>query len=127
MLTLRPDARALIESDALVHLVTLNPDGSPQLSCVWAGLEGEEIVSGHMAMRQKIANSLSPSMRAASRKSLGTVSKNCFIRNVPNAVIMPGNMIPQYVLIQPYALDMTYQGMTSISVGIISVARTRIM
>lgn len=56
MLTLRPEARALIESDALVHLVTLNPDGSPQLSCVWAGLDGEEIVSGHMAMRQKIRN-----------------------------------------------------------------------
>ena len=35
----------------------------------------------------------------------------------------PGNMIPQYELIQPYALDMMYQGITSISVGIISVAR----
>ena len=50
------EARELLESDALVHLVTLNPDGSPQMSCVWVGLDGDEIVSGHMAMRQKVRN-----------------------------------------------------------------------
>jgi PPOX class probable F420-dependent enzyme len=50
-------ARALVESDALAHLVTLNPDGSPQVSCVWVGLEGDEIVSAHLAPTQrKLAN-----------------------------------------------------------------------
>ena len=44
---------------------------------------------------KKIRSSPAPSMRAASMKSFGTVSKNCFIRKVPNAVIMPGNMMPQ--------------------------------
>ena len=34
-----PDsARQLIESSALAHLVTLNEDGSPQVSIVWVGL-----------------------------------------------------------------------------------------
>jgi PPOX class probable F420-dependent enzyme len=56
MATLPPEARELLESDALVHLVTLNPDGSPQLSCVWVGLDGDEIVSGHMLRRQKVRN-----------------------------------------------------------------------
>jgi PPOX class probable F420-dependent enzyme len=56
MVTLHPDARALLESDALVHLVTLNADGSPQLSGVWIGLDGDEIVSGHMLRRQKVRN-----------------------------------------------------------------------
>jgi PPOX class probable F420-dependent enzyme len=56
MVTLHPDARALLESDALVHLVTLNADGSPQLSGVWVGLDGDEIVSGHMLRRQKVRN-----------------------------------------------------------------------
>ncbi|MGI8429130.1 MAG: PPOX class F420-dependent oxidoreductase [Solirubrobacteraceae bacterium] len=51
-----PEARELLESDALVHLVTLNKDSSPQLSCVWVGLDGEEIVSGHMQRRQKVRN-----------------------------------------------------------------------
>ncbi|MGI8411193.1 MAG: PPOX class F420-dependent oxidoreductase [Solirubrobacteraceae bacterium] len=56
MTVLTPEARELLESDALVHLVTLNPDGGPQLSCVWVGLDGEEIVSGHMQRRQKVRN-----------------------------------------------------------------------
>jgi len=50
------EARELLESDALVHLVTLNADGSPQLSCVWVGVDGDEIVSGHMLRRQKVRN-----------------------------------------------------------------------
>jgi PPOX class probable F420-dependent enzyme len=53
---LHPDARKVIESDALAHLVTLNPDGSPQLTCIWVGLEGDEIVSGHMDRRRKLDN-----------------------------------------------------------------------
>jgi PPOX class probable F420-dependent enzyme len=56
MATLHPEARKLLESDALAHLVTLNPDGSPQLTCVWVGLDGDEIVSGHMGPRQKLSN-----------------------------------------------------------------------
>ena len=38
----------LIESGSLAHLVTLNPDGSPQVSCIWVGLDQDEIVSGHL-------------------------------------------------------------------------------
>jgi PPOX class probable F420-dependent enzyme len=53
-----PDsARELLESDALGHLATVNRDGSPQVSCVWVGLEGDEIVSGHLrASQQKLRN-----------------------------------------------------------------------
>src|SRR5208283_1261627 len=52
-----PDtARAVLESPALAHLVTLNPDGSPQVSAVWVGLDGDEIVTGHLADRQKVRN-----------------------------------------------------------------------
>ena len=56
MSVLTPEARELLESDALIHLVTLNPDGSPQVSGVWAGLDGDEIVSGHMDVRKKLEN-----------------------------------------------------------------------
>jgi PPOX class probable F420-dependent enzyme len=56
MVSLPAAARNLLESDALVHLVTINKDGSPQTSCVWVGLDGEEIVSGHMTPRQKLRN-----------------------------------------------------------------------
>jgi PPOX class probable F420-dependent enzyme len=54
---LTPEARELIESGALGHLVTLNADGSPQVTCVWVGLDGDEIVSGHLPENlQKLKN-----------------------------------------------------------------------
>jgi PPOX class probable F420-dependent enzyme len=53
---LSASARELIESAALGHLVTINPDGSPQVSCVWVGLDGDEIVSGHLREQQKLRN-----------------------------------------------------------------------
>jgi PPOX class probable F420-dependent enzyme len=46
-------ARELIESGSLAHLVTLNPDGSPQVTCVWVGLDEDEIVSGHLRGDQR--------------------------------------------------------------------------
>jgi PPOX class probable F420-dependent enzyme len=50
-------ARLVIESGRLAHLVTRNPDGSPQVTCVWVGLDGDEIVSGHLSGSQrKLAN-----------------------------------------------------------------------
>jgi len=56
MTILTAEARELLDSDGLVHLVTLNADGSPQVSCVWAGLDNDEIVMGHMQRRQKVRN-----------------------------------------------------------------------
>ena len=53
---LPPEARALLESDALAHLVTLNPDGSAQVSIVWVGLDGDEVVAAHLPMQQKLRN-----------------------------------------------------------------------
>jgi PPOX class probable F420-dependent enzyme len=50
---LPPAARELLESDALAHLVTLSADGAPQVTCVWVGLEGDEIVSGHLSDKQQ--------------------------------------------------------------------------
>jgi PPOX class probable F420-dependent enzyme len=47
-LRLPDEARKLVESGALGHLVTLNPDGSPQVTCIWVGLDNDEIVSGHL-------------------------------------------------------------------------------
>jgi PPOX class probable F420-dependent enzyme len=56
MATLPESARELIESGSLAHLVTLNRDGSPQVSCVWMGIDGDELVAGHLPEHQKIRN-----------------------------------------------------------------------
>jgi PPOX class probable F420-dependent enzyme len=56
MTSLPDSARALLESAAPAHLVTLNADGSPQVTIVWVGLDGDEIVIGHLPEHRKIRN-----------------------------------------------------------------------
>ncbi len=56
MATLPDSAKALVNSGANVHLVTLNRDGSPQVSMVWAGMVDDEICVGAITPRQKIHN-----------------------------------------------------------------------
>ena len=56
MTPIPPEAREILESDALAHLVTLNADGSPQVTCIWVGIDGEEIVAGHLFPQQKLRN-----------------------------------------------------------------------
>jgi PPOX class probable F420-dependent enzyme len=51
-------ARSLIESGAHAHLVTLNPDGSPQVTLVWAGLDGDNILTAHLFASKKVQNIL---------------------------------------------------------------------
>lgn len=49
---MRDDVRAVLEGAPLVHLVTIDPAGRPQVSLVWAGVEGDEIVIAHQAERR---------------------------------------------------------------------------
>jgi PPOX class probable F420-dependent enzyme len=56
MTSLPASARAVLESPALAHLVTLNPDGSPQVTVVWVGLDGDDIVAAHLGDYRKVRN-----------------------------------------------------------------------
>jgi PPOX class probable F420-dependent enzyme len=56
MTVLNPAARQALEAGHLAHLVTLNPDGSPQLTAVWVGLDGDELVTAHLGAHQKVRN-----------------------------------------------------------------------
>ena len=53
-------ARDLIGTGADATLVTLNADGSPQVTLVWVALqstpEGDELVTAHLAEHQKVRN-----------------------------------------------------------------------
>jgi len=53
-------ARALIGDGADATLVTINADGSPQISVVWVALQstpdGDELVSAHLSEYQKTRN-----------------------------------------------------------------------
>lgn len=57
IVTVLPDsARELIASGRLAHCTTLNPDGSPQVSAVWIGLDGDEVVMAHIPEHRKVRN-----------------------------------------------------------------------
>ena len=50
------DIRNLIDAGCPAHLVTLNRDGSPQVTIVWIGLEGDDVVAGHLPKNRKVRN-----------------------------------------------------------------------
>jgi len=56
MTILNDAARRALTSGRLAHLVTLDSDGSPQVSCVYVGLDGDDIVCGHLAEYRKVRN-----------------------------------------------------------------------
>ena len=70
-------ARALIESGALGHMVTLDDDGSPQVSVVWVGLENADLITGHLDRGQRKLRNLrrdarvTLSFEAATRNEIG--------------------------------------------------------
>ena len=51
-----PDLRAVIEGGPLVHLTTINADGAPQVTVVWAGFDGDDLVTAHLPRHLKIRN-----------------------------------------------------------------------
>jgi PPOX class probable F420-dependent enzyme len=56
MSTIPQSVRDLIATAPLIHMTTLNRDGSPQVSVVWMAIENDEFVSGHMRLHQKVKN-----------------------------------------------------------------------
>jgi len=55
-MALHPDLRDLIASGPLTHLSTTNADGSPQVSVIWIGADGDQVVSGHLGYHAKLRN-----------------------------------------------------------------------
>lgn len=55
-MTIPDELRALIESGPMAHLTTINKDGSPQVSVIWIGLDGDDVVSGHLGFHAKLRN-----------------------------------------------------------------------
>lgn len=49
-----PDsAKELIGSGALGHLVTLGQDGTPQVTCVWVAVDGDDLFTAHLNPQQR--------------------------------------------------------------------------
>ncbi len=46
----------LIEAGPMAHLATINADGSPQVTVIWVGLDGDDLVSAHLGWYAKLRN-----------------------------------------------------------------------
>jgi PPOX class probable F420-dependent enzyme len=53
---LSDNARRAIEAGRLGHFVTINRDGSPHVTIVWVGLDGDDLVIGKLMEDQKVRN-----------------------------------------------------------------------
>jgi PPOX class probable F420-dependent enzyme len=52
-----PDAaRTLLAGPHLAHVVTVEPDGAPHVSCVWVALDGDEVVFASLGPWRKLRN-----------------------------------------------------------------------
>ena len=76
MATIPDSVRTVLEGPGLAHLVTLEADGRPQVSIVWVGLDGDEIVAAHLPEHRKIRNMrrdarVALSIEAGTRNALG--------------------------------------------------------
>jgi PPOX class probable F420-dependent enzyme len=53
---LHPDLAAAIDAGVHGHLITLNPDGSPQVTLIWVGRDGDDLLVAHLGAGQKMRN-----------------------------------------------------------------------
>jgi PPOX class probable F420-dependent enzyme len=81
-MTLDESARAFIGAGADATLVTLNADGSPQVSLVWVALQstpdGDELVTAHLGEYVKVRN-----VRRDPRVSVTIVAKDAGLQQTP--------------------------------------------
>jgi PPOX class probable F420-dependent enzyme len=98
--------REVIEKGPFAHLTTLNPNGSPQVTVVWVGIESEEFVMGHLAMHQKVKN-----IRRDPRVALSLLGHNTtqgmreYVVIYGNARVTEGGAVPLLQRLAPIYLE----------------------
>ena len=50
------ELRDLIESGPLTYVSTINTDGSPHVTAIWIGIDGDSLISTHMRYNAKLRN-----------------------------------------------------------------------
>ena len=52
-MTLPDSAKEVIRGGALGHLVTIGREGRPQVTCVWVGIDGDDLLTAHLNLAQR--------------------------------------------------------------------------
>jgi PPOX class probable F420-dependent enzyme len=53
---LHPELKAAIDAGVHGHLITLGADGRPQVTMVWLGRDGDDVLVAHLGAGQKLRN-----------------------------------------------------------------------
>lgn len=53
---LHPELKAAVDAGVHGHLVTINADGSPQVTVIWLGRDGDELLVAHLGQGLKMRN-----------------------------------------------------------------------
>ena len=77
--------RTAIEAGPIAHVVTIAPDGRPQISMAWIGLDGEEIVIGTMFDQAKLRN-----MRRDPRMAISFETGRMGPMGLPGYIVLHG-------------------------------------
>ncbi|MFL6206175.1 MAG: PPOX class F420-dependent oxidoreductase [Acidimicrobiales bacterium] len=56
MVALPDPAREVLDGPHLAHVVTMNADGSPHVTCVWVKTDGDDVVFGSLGPWRKLRN-----------------------------------------------------------------------
>ena len=56
LMELHSDLAAAVDAGIHGHLVTLNADGSPQVTLIWVGRDGDQLLVAHLGTGQKMRN-----------------------------------------------------------------------
>jgi predicted pyridoxine 5'-phosphate oxidase superfamily flavin-nucleotide-binding protein len=59
------------------HLATINPDGSPQVTVIWLGRDGDELLVAHLGSGQKMRNLVRDPRCTPRRWSPRAARRNC--------------------------------------------------
>lgn len=77
--------RREVERGVLAHLTTQNADGSPQVTLVWVGIEGDELVIAHRGNWRKLRN-----VRRDDRVALSFLGSGTNARGLREYVVVYG-------------------------------------
>src|SRR5438105_15652624 len=75
----------LVATGPLAHLTTVNPDGSPQVTVVWVGIDNDEFVMGHLGMWKKVQN-----LRRDPRVALSLLGSITIAQGVRESLVVTG-------------------------------------
>ncbi|WP_328645155.1 PPOX class F420-dependent oxidoreductase [Amycolatopsis sp. NBC_00348] len=94
-LTLPDAVRALVDGKNFATVATLDPDGSPQTSVVWIGLDGGDLVFSATEDRRKVRNLRRDPRVGVSITDAGNPYRHTQLRGTVTLTPDPGKTLPK--------------------------------